>query len=131
MKTPDYGAVLFAILVVALPFFATRPSVGGFIARKPSRLPLLLTAVSFGLLGGYLAHAGIVTLRVGLSFFAPLWQIVLIQVAYAFWFRFHERPPVDVTYNWNEGLFWDRVLVMAIVLLGILVPASLIVNYVQ
>ncbi len=129
MREPFYQSIIFGTLVACLPWAATMPSIGGFIARRSNRLPGLVGGVFMGIIGLWLLMAGIISPKAGYAFFAPLWQIALIQLAYSAWYKFHKKPPVLVCHNWNEGLFWDRAMAMFILLPGILVPALFIIRY--
>jgi hypothetical protein len=121
------NALLVAVLVVPLPFIASgNPNVGGFIYRRENRLPILGVCLALAV-GGLLAVlAQMIPLKIGLYFFAPLWQIIVIQMGYYIWFKFNKRPPVNVNFNWKPGLFWDRIFSIITGLLGVLVPVWVI-----
>ncbi len=121
------NALIVAALLVVLPTISTSsPKVGGFISRKGNRLGVLGAGFVLGIIGFVAAANHLVSVKAGLYFWAPLWQIVVIQVGYFLWYKFYVRPPVNVDLNWNSGLFGDRVLAITVALLGVLVPAFVI-----
>jgi hypothetical protein len=128
MLTTSYSSILGAILVAPLPWLASSyPSVGGFIVRPSNRMLLFGATAALAVCGLIVIRAGLLPSRIGLCFFAPLWQILITRVLYAVWFRFNKRAPVNVTFNWKSGLFWHRVMAMAILLLGV-VPFLFIIS---
>jgi hypothetical protein len=117
------SAILPALLVVPLPVaVASYPRLGAFLSRGGKRLRFLAIGCALGLLGYGLEADRLVSIKVGLYFWAPLWQLALVQILYAAWFRVFKRPPVGVVLNWDTDILEDRLLAMAIGLLGILVP---------
>ena len=82
------SAILPAVLVVPLPVAAASyPRIGAFLSRSGKRLRLLAAGCALGLVGSGLAAAGLVSVKGGFYFWAPLWQLVLVQVLYAAWLR--------------------------------------------
>jgi len=125
MATPD--GLAMAALLVPLPIAAASyPNVGGFISRKGNRLRLIGAGILIGIAGYRAAAAHLVSAKTGLYFWAPLWQIVLVQSTYYLWYKLFKRAPVKVVLNWDADIFEDRILAMAIGLLGIAVPVFLI-----
>lgn len=127
MNARAVSAVIVVALIVPLPMAAASyPRVGAFLSRGGKRLRLLATGVALGLFGYGLAAAHLVSLTTGFYFWVPLWQVAVVQVLYAIWFRLFKRPPVGVVFNWDMDVFEDRLLAMAIFLLGMLVPCLII-----
>jgi hypothetical protein len=119
MLPRDVQSIFAAILIAPLPMAATAPRVGAFIAQGPQRTRLCLGALILGFSGLAAWGAKWISLNVGLCFFAPLWEALVVMALYRIWHRFSKRPPVDTFHNWNSGLFWDRTLALAIMLIGI------------
>jgi len=119
MIPSNLQGVLGGVLIASLPWMASSyPSVGSFIYRSPNRWILLGACLLLGV-GGLLGiQKGVLPHQVGFCFFAPLWQIFVVLISYFAWHRFHARQPERVDFNWKPGLFWDRILSMAILLLG-------------
>jgi len=118
--------VISAVLV-PLPIAASSyPNVGGFISRKGNRLRLIAAGVLVGVAGYGAAGVHLVSAKSGLYFWAPLWQIVVVQSTYYLWNKLFRRAPVKVVLNWDTDIFEDRILALVICLVGIFVPVFLI-----
>jgi len=120
-------AILFVALLVPLPIAASSyPRVGGFISRRGHRLQVLGAAFVIGIIGLIASLVHLVPTKVGLYFWSPLWQVLVVQACYFIWFRFYKRPPVDVVFNWDIDIVADRILAIGMALLGLLVPVFII-----
>jgi hypothetical protein len=125
MANPD--ALIIGAIVAPLPIAAASyPNVGGFISRKGNRLRLIGAGILIGVAGYAAAVAHLVSAKTGFYFWAPVWQIVVVQSTYYVWYKLFKRAPVKVVLNWDTDIFEDRILAMAIFLLGILVPVFVI-----
>ena len=120
------NAIIVAAIVSPLPIFGSHPKVAGFITSQRNHFWVLGVACVFGLIGLIASMTHLLPTKVGLYFWSPLWQILVVQTLYSLWFRFHKRPPVSVDFNWHSGLAADRWLSIAIGLLGVLVPVFII-----
>jgi len=123
VRAMNAHTIVIEALVVPFPVAAAcYPKVGGFVSGGRHRAQMIVAGIALGLVGLDGAQAGFVPLKAGLYFWAPLWQIIVVQVGYRIWFKLQTRPPRDVVFNWESGLVGDRALAMAICLLGIVVP---------
>lgn len=127
LRQSTEAAVIVTILIVPLPFSAAMfPRVGCYISRRGNRLRFLGIGLLCGAVGLAARSAGLMPSKVGLYLLAPLWQITVIQIAYFVWYKIFKRPPVNVYHNWDDNVIEDRILAMAILLLGMLGPAFVI-----
>jgi hypothetical protein len=120
-------AIIFVVLWVPLPIVAASyPRAGGFISRHGNRLRIIGAAFVIGIFGLIASLVHLVPTKVGLYFWSPLWQVLVVQASYFIWFRFYKRPPVDVVFNWDMDIVADRILAIGIALLGLFVPVLII-----
>jgi hypothetical protein len=120
------SAIIVAAIVAPLPIFGSDPKVAGFITRYSNRLWIIGVACVFGMIGMTASTIHLVPTKVGLYFWSPLWQVLVVQTLYFVWYRYYKRPPVSVAFNWHRDLTADRFLAIGIGLLGTLVPLFII-----
>ena len=120
------NAIIVAVIVAPLPMLGSDPKVADFITRHSNRLWIIGAACVFGMIGMTASIIHLVPTKVGLYFWSPLWQVLVVQTLYFFWYRFYKRPPVRTAFNWHSNLTADRFLAIGIGLLGALIPILII-----
>jgi hypothetical protein len=118
--------IALLVLVPGIFIMVGPASVGTFLRNK--RLGISITLVTVAIAGygvrdftsAYLSASSLV------SFLTPFCQFAFWAATYLVFLKLVQRPPQDVAFNWAPGMFWDRVYALAVSLVMILLPASII-----
>ncbi|HJV22861.1 MAG TPA: hypothetical protein VJ570_09190 [Holophagaceae bacterium] len=115
------------VIAMAIPWVvAGFPSVGVWLYRRRRNRLLFGALVLFGLLGITLAKLGVMSFPLGVAFFFPIWQVILVLLGWHLTHRVMGRFPVDTMLNWQPDLFVDRCVVLGLLFAGFLFPAMFI-----
>ena len=114
-------AIVIACAITLIPWIAAGfPSLGLMIGRSKRRHQFVLAAIGVGILGLMLKALGLLEWKASLALFAPLYQVLLLSLAYHLWFKLFDEKPKSVYMNFNSGLAHHRFLAISIVFLGVI-----------
>ena len=124
---PANQAIVVVLAIVPIPWLAAGyPSIGHFIGNSPFSIRCLLFSILFPVVGFAAFLTGVLSLKPAIYSICPIYHWFLIKFAYWIWFKFNNRKPKNVTFNFKSGLFGDRLLAISIALGGVIPPMLII-----
>jgi hypothetical protein len=118
--------LLVALVLVPIPAMGSHPAVARFLCVPPNSRMVLAVVVVLAIGAAATSITGLIAPHLVILFTAPLYQACLLRLLYRRFLRTHGREPVDAAFNFDSGLFHDRVFAFSNFFGGLFPPAALL-----